>query len=167
MDAVLRRTAFSFVLLAGCAASPSDSLRCEVTPRAPRDTERAENLDRELAALPDTPGNVAPRLELLDRLAGLDEEFDEYDFRPEPALERSIALRERERLTRERAYALSLWRRGVLQWAHNRPAAAEATLGRCLAAAQPQSLESANCQLWLGIVYNQTGRYAQSGQVLR
>jgi hypothetical protein len=160
-DAVLRGTAFSFaLLLGGCAAAPADALRCEVTPRAPRDAERAGRLERELAALPDTPATAAQRLALLDRLAGLGEEFDEYDFAPEAALERSIALREREGRTGERAYAQSLWRRGVLQWAHNRPASAEATLGRCLAAARPQSLESASCQLWLGILYNQTGRYA-------
>ena len=174
----MQRFAAAFALAAllaplsgGGAAHSNDFAPCPEARRPARDAERAARLERELRALPDTPATLELRLQLLDRLAGLDEELDEYDFAPEPALAASLALREREGRTGERAYALSLHRSGVLQWARSRFEAAEQTLLRCRAAAEralgADSLERAHCQLWLGIVYNQTGRYAQSGQVLR
>ncbi len=156
------------VLVSGCASTTSrpSAFRCEAAPSAapPADQSR---LRQALDALPALPQNGSRRIEFLEQLAGLNREFDETEyFKHEAEVAEVLAIRERIGRINEAAYARALYWLGRLQWRQSRADLAQKTLLRCRDAAERtagrQSLEYSDCQFLIGVVYNETGRYAQA-----
>ncbi len=160
------------VLVAACASTTSrpSAFRCETAPRVvppPAQSRQRQALDAPSAV----PQNVGLRLELLEQTAGLHKELDETEyFKHEAEVAEVLAIRERIGRIGEPAYARALYWMGRLQWRRSRADLAEATLLRCRDAAERiaghRSLEYADCQFLIGVVYNETGRYAEAERAL-
>jgi tetratricopeptide (TPR) repeat protein len=131
-----------------------------------------EPLQQALQRLGTSRSTATRRLELLDQLAGLDHDIDELpNYRPEAALGDGIALRRSSagrvtRTTRRRSIGSAACSGREAALRRRRPRFSGASPPRERAEGKA-SLDYAYCEHWLGVLYNEQGRYAEAERVLR